>query len=221
MQWLNEMGIQIFAHIHSIADVSDEPNAIDWTSPDPTMIQKDFPVVNPDAGMNMMQAITNAKKDGDSVGGIIQCFVTGVPAGWGDPMFGGIENRIAQIIYGIPAVKGVAFGNGFASASLRGSNNNDNYTIVDGKIQTVTNNAGGILGGITTGIPIIFSVAIKPTPSIAKSQMSVSLSNSKQKELVISGRHDPCIVPRAVPVVEAAAAIALYDAYLSNHQRSV
>lgn len=220
-QWLNEIGIHIFAHISSIAGIKDKPNTIDWTNPDPTMIQKDFPVVNPNAGVNMMQAIANAKKDGDSVGGIIQCFATGVPAGWGDPMFGGIENRITQIVYGIPAAKGIAFGNGFDSASLRGSDNNDNYTIIDGKIKTVTNNAGGILGGITTGMPIIFSVAIKPTPSIAKTQMSVSLSNTERKELIISGRHDPCIIPRAVPVVEAAAAIALYDAYLSNHQRSV
>lgn len=221
MQWLNEIGIHIFAHINSIAGVADEPGVISWTNPDFKIIQKDFPVVNPDAGVRMKEAISKAKSDGDSVGGTIQCFVTGVPAGWGDPIFGGMENRIAQIVYGIPAVKGLAFGNGFASTSLYGSENNDNYIITDGKVETATNNAGGILGGITTGMPIVFSVAIKPTPSIAKPQMSISLSSTAGKELVVSGRHDPCIVPRAVPVVEAAAAIALYDAYLSNQQRSV
>jgi len=159
----------------------------------------------------MQAVIVQAKSEGDSVGGVIECAVTGIPAGLGEPMFGGIEGKIAQILYGIPAVKGVEFGSGFAGSSLRGSQNNDPYTIVDGQIKTETNNAGGILGGITTGMPLIFSAAVKPTPSIAKQQDSVSLSRMQPQALSIHGRHDPCIVPRAVPVIEAAAAIVIFD----------
>ena len=133
-------------------------------------------------------------------------------------MFGGVESRIAQIVYGVPAVKGVEFGAGFAAAGLRGSQNNDDYVISGGHIRTATNNAGGILGGITTGMPLIFRAALKPTPSISRPQQSVSLSSGEMQELVIKGRHDPCIVPRAVPVIEAAAAIAIFDMILGNTQ---
>ena len=131
-------------------------------------------------------------------------------------MFGGVESRIAQIVYGVPAMKGVEFGAGFAAAKLRGSQNNDDYVISDGQIHTVTNNSGGILSGITTGMPLIFRAALKPTPSISRPQQSVSLSSGKMQELVVKGRHDPCIVPRAVPVIEAAAAIAIFDMILGN-----
>ena len=131
-------------------------------------------------------------------------------------MFGGVESRIAQIVYGVPAVKGVEFGAGFAAAKLRGSQNNDDYVISDGQIHTVTNNSGGILGGITTGMPLIFRAALKPTPSISRPQQSVSLSSGEMQELVVKGRHDPCIVPRAIPVIEAAAAIAIFDMILGN-----
>lgn len=215
-QWLAEKGIQIAAHINVIAGIADEPVCIDWCNPDLSMIQKDFPVVNTEAGRKMRTAIAIAKEDGDSVGGIIECFITGLPAGIGNPMFNGIESKIAQIIYGIPAVKGLDFGSGFTGSYLRGSQNNDAYTIDKNQIRTLTNNAGGILGGITNGMPLVFSVAIKPTPSISRIQSSISLSRMTEQELQISGRHDPCIVPRAVPVVEAAAAIAIYDAYLST-----
>lgn len=214
-QWLQREGIQIAAHISVIAGIADGPKSLDWTDPDFGMIRKDFPVLNADAGAKMREQIAKAKADGDSVGGIIECIVTGLPAGIGDPMFGGMESRIAQIVYGIPAVKGVDFGSGFSGSYLRGSQNNDAYRIVDGTVKTVTNNAGGILGGITNGMPLVFQAAIKPTPSISRPQESVSLSGMQQKELVVKGRHDPCIVPRAVPVIEAAAAIAVYDAYLS------
>ena len=129
-------------------------------------------------------------------------------------MFGGMENRIAQVVFGIPAVKGIEFGLGFAAATCRGSENNDPYYMDGDAVKTKTNNRGGILGGITTGMPLVFRAAIKPTPSIAKEQQSVSLSKMEERPLVIHGRHDPCIVPRAVPVMEAAAAVAIYDAYL-------
>ena len=166
----------------------------------------------------MQAKIAAARSECDSVGGIIECYVTGVPAGLGEPMFGGVESRIAQIVYGVPAVKSVEFGIGAEAANLRGSQCNDAFTVVDGKISTLTNNAGGILGGISNGMPIVFRAAIKPTPSISRPQQSVSLSHGKEQELVIKGRHDPCIVPRAVPVIEAAAAIALFDLILGNTQ---
>ncbi len=214
-QWLEQKDIRIGAHISVIAGVADEPVFLDWVKPDLDAIGKDFPVLNPKAGEKMLSEIAKAKADGDSVGGVIECIATGLPAGLGEPMFGGIESKIAQIIYGIPAVKGLDFGSGFTGSYLRGSQNNDPYRIEDGKIKTVTNQAGGILGGITTGMPLVFQVAIKPTPSIAKLQQSVSISRMENQQLQIHGRHDPCIVPRAVPVVEAAAAIAIFDICLS------
>ena len=202
-QWLENMGI---------GGIADEPVYLDWINPDLDQIPEGFPVLNPASAEKMQNAIAKAKADGDSVGGLIECITTGLPAGIGDPMFLGMESRIAQIIYGIPAVKGLDFGSGFSGSYLLGSQNNDAYTVKDGKILTLTNNAGGILGGITTGMPLVFQVAIKPTPSIAKPQNSVSISQLQNVPLQIHGRHDPCIVPRAVPVIEAAAALAIFDA---------
>lgn len=215
-QWLEDRGIEIAAHIVSIGGIADDPIYLDWIKPDFSLIGKDFPVLNPTAGEKMRQRIMDAKKNGDSVGGIIECIATGVPAGIGGPMFGGMEGKLAQAIYGIPAVKGVDFGSGFSGSYMLGSENNDSYTWENGKISTVTNYAGGILGGITTGMPIVMQVAVKPTPSISAKQQSVSYSTRTEKELQVVGRHDPCIVPRAVPVVEAAAAIAIFDALLGN-----
>ena len=215
-QWLEDMGIQVGAHILAIGECGDY--YFDPMDPEIESVNKDFPVLNPEAGQAMQELIAEAKAAGDSVGGIIECAVTGLPAGIGEPMFGGVESRIAQIVYGIPAVKGVEFGIGFDCACVPGSQSNDDFDIVDGKIVTCTNNAGGILGGITNGMPILFSVAFKATPSIGCAQTSVSLSRMETQELNIRGRHDPCIVPRAVPVVEAAAAIAIYDLILGNTQ---
>ncbi len=215
-QWLEQEGIHIGAHISVIAGIADEPVFLDWIHPDLSSVQKDFPVINPEAGKKMQEAIAKAHADGDSVGGVIECVVTGLPVGLGDPMFGSMESRIAQIIYGIPAVKGLDFGSGFTGSYMRGSQNNDAFTVEDGIIKTVTNNAGGILGGITNGMPLVFQVAVKPTPSISIPQQSVSFSKEEISELIVKGRHDPCIVPRAVPVVEAAAAIAVFDAFMSH-----
>ena len=217
-QWLEAMGIQIRAHISVLAGIADEPIYHDWTSQTTMSVCEDFPVLNQEAGVRMQQAIAEAKAEGDSVGGLIECIVTGLPAGFGDPIFGGMESRIASIVYGIPAVKGLDFGSGFTGSYMRGSQNNDAYTICDNKIVTKTNNAGGILGGITNGMPLVFTTAIKPTSSIAKVQQSVSLSAMSEQELQVHGRHDPCIVPRAVPVIEAAAAIAIFDAYLAHRK---
>ena len=162
----------------------------------------------------MEAAIAAARDEGDSVGGVVEAEICGLPAGVGDPMFGGLENRIAQIVFGIPAVKGIEFGKGFAVADLKGSENNDPYGIVDGKVVPLTNHAGGILGGISTGAPVVFRVAFKPTPSIAKEQDSVDLEKMEPAKLVVKGRHDPCVVLRAIPCVEAAAAVAVFDAVL-------
>lgn len=163
---------------------------------------------------SMQAEIAAAKAEGDSVGGVIECAVTGLPAGLGEPMFDGMENRIAAIVFGIPAIRGVEFGTGFAAAAMRGSRHNDPYCFRDGSVATVTNHHGGVLGGITSGMPLLFRVAVKPTPSIGQAQQSVSLEQGCEAMLTITGRHDPCIVPRAVPVVEAAAAVAITDAML-------
>lgn len=215
-QWLEKMGISIGAHILAIGECGDA--YFDPMDPEIETVGRDFPVLNPESGVAMRDLIAQAKSAGDSVGGIVECAITGLEAGIGEPMFGGVESRIAQIVYGIPAVKGVEFGIGFDCACVPGSSCNDDFTIADGKIRTRTNNAGGILGGITNGMPVIFSVAFKATPSIGIPQQSVSLSRMEIQELSIAGRHDPCIVPRAVPVVEAAAAIAIYDMILGNTQ---
>ena len=159
-----------------------------------------------------MGDVAAAKSEHDSVGGVIECTATGLPAGLGDPMFDGMENKIASLAFGVPAVKGIEFGAGFAAAEMRGSEHNDPFVVSDGKIVTSTNNHGGILGGITSGMPLIFRVAIKPTPSIAKEQDSVNLETMKAEKLIVKGRHDPCIVPRAVPCIEAVAALAIMDA---------
>ena len=213
LQWLEEMGIQIRARILSIGGFQDN-TVMDPLAPALDQITDTFPVLSPAFGEQMQQRIAQAKENGDSVGGIIECYITGLPAGLGEPMFGGVESRIAQIIYGVPAVKAVEFGAGSAAADMLGSQCNDEYTICDGRIKTITNHAGGILGGITTGMPVIFRTAIKPTPSIAMAQQTVDLKTKKETTVQVNGRHDPCIAPRAVPVIEAAAALAIYDACL-------
>ena len=215
-QWLEELGIHIGAHILAIGECGDL--YFDPMDPELESIGKEFPVLDEEAGQAMRDFIAQARAAGDSVGGIIECAITGLPAGIGEPMFGGVESRIAQIVYSIPAVKGVEFGIGFDCACVPGSQSNDSFTIVDGKIVTETNNAGGIQGGITNGMPIIFTTAFKATPSIACAQQSVNIQTMEVVPLEIKGRHDPCIVPRAVPVVEAAAAIAIYDLILGNTQ---
>jgi chorismate synthase len=165
----------------------------------------------------MRKTISEARNEGDSVGGIVECVVRGAPAGLGNPIFDGVENRIAQLMFAVPAVKGIEFGAGFAAAGMHGSENNDEYCIENGKVRTSTNHAGGILGGITNGEEIVFRAAFKPTPSIAKPQRSVNLESMQPEILEITGRHDPCIVPRAVPVAEAVAAVALSDLILRGN----
>ena len=214
LQYLHARGIEITAHIERIGAAQDR--RFTPTQPE-TLAKAKLPVLDPDSAEAMLAQIAAAKAEGDSVGGCIECAVIGLPAGLGSPMFGGMENRLAQILFGIPAVKGVEFGSGFACAGMRGSEHNDPYFMQDGAVRTRTNHAGGILGGLTTAMPVIFRVAVKPTPSIARPQESVSLQRGEDAVLEIHGRHDPCIVPRAVPCVEAAAAIAILDALLEEN----
>ena len=213
-QWLENKGIHISAHIAMIGGVWDQP--FDPVYPGVNAIPVLFPTLDKTKGTEMQQRIAEAKAAQDSVGGIVECAVTGLPAGVGDPMFGGMEGKLSQMLYGIPAVKGVEFGAGFRVAEMSGSESNDPFRVEDRKIVTVTNNCGGILGGISDGMPLIFRAAFKPTPSIARPQQSISLSKMENCTLEVKGRHDPCIVPRAVPVVEAVAAIALMDMLLAE-----
>ena len=218
LQILEKMGVKIAAHIESIKGEKDlrfDPCHVSEKDFEALSV-RDFPTISPLAGEKMQAIIEDARLDGDSVGGVIECAVTGLPVGIGEHMFAGLEGRISSIMFSVPAVKAVEFGNGFECANLFGSENNDPYYVKDGEIKTRTNNCGGILGGMSNGMPVLFRVGIKPTPSIAKEQDSVSLSEKTNAKLVIKGRHDPCIIPRAVPVIEAAAAIAILDAILDG-----
>ena len=213
-QLLEEKGIYIGAHIASIGSIKDDLfDSVNVNEKD-FVGGKDFPVINNEKGERMQEEILSAKKDADSIGGTVECAITGVPAGIGGTFFGGWEGAISSAVFAIPAVKGIEFGRGFEAAALRGSENNDAFSIKDGKIVTDTNNHGGILGGISSGMPIIFRTAFKPTPSIGKEQKSISLSRKEEVALVINGRHDPCIVKRATVCVEAAAAIAVANKVL-------
>ncbi|OUO19852.1 chorismate synthase [Collinsella sp. An307] len=220
LQALASLGITVAAHIASLGPDGIADEGLDELALDESQLARlrvrAFPTISSEAEARMTQAILDARASKDSIGGIIECAAYGVPAGIGDPMFDGLENRIARLAFGIPAVKGVDFGAGFAAAYLKGSENNDPYRIIDGAISTESNNAGGILGGISTGMPLIWQMAVKPTPSIAAPQKSVDMDAMQDAELVVHGRHDPCIVPRAVPVAEAVCALALLDALLED-----
>lgn len=205
MQLLEHEGGRIRARILSIGTVTDSAPF------DAPVAGKPFPAVSDGAATTMQEEIAQAKADGDSVGGVIECVIDGLPAGIGEPMFGGLENLIARTVFAIPAVKGVEFGAGFAFAALRGSHANDPFYEENGVIKTETNNNGGVLGGITSGMPLIVRACIKPTPSIGMAQDTLNLRTGKVEPLSIHGRHDPCIVTRAAPVIEAACAVALAD----------
>ena len=217
LQWLEEIGIRIGAHIIRIGSAN--CHGFDPLHPELDQIGKIFPTLTAEAAEEFQSIIAQAKEAHDSVGGRIQCAVTGLPAGLGSPIFGGVESRIAGILYGIPAVKAVGFGLGEGFAYLNGSESNDAFTVSDGRVETVTNHCGGILGGITNSMPVVFDVSFKATPSIGKPQQTVDLLTKKITTIEVKGRHDPCIVPRAVPVVEAAAAIAIFDMILESNGR--
>jgi len=200
-------GVKVGAHISSIYGICDA--ALENPEDLKDVAAKVFPVLDDSKGEEMRQAILEAKEEQDSVGGAIECAVTGLPAGLGAPDFGcNVEGIFSQYLFAVPAVKGIEFGAGVAFSLMRGSEANDPFAVEDGKVVTKTNHAGGVNGGITNGMPVTFEVTIRPTPSIALPQESVDLRTGEEVEIEIKGRHDPCIVPRAVPVIEAAAALA-------------
>lgn len=215
-QILKDAGVVIGSHINSIGEINDRKfNPIDASEKELLSLSKEpFPTIDINVKKEMINKIEEVRLDKDSIGGTIECAIIGVGAGYGDPIFDNIESRISSIIFSIPGVKAIEFGNGFISSKIKGSENNDDFMYEDGNIKTKTNNHGGILGGISSGMPIIFNVGFKPTPSIGKIQTSVNIKNKSQEMINIKGRHDPCIVVRAVPVVESAAAIAMLDIML-------
>ncbi len=220
-QLLARKGILICAHIQQVGSVAER--RFDTEELDAALVEQlnssFFPTLEEEKGAAMLEEIRLAREEGDSVGGIIECAVLGLPGGYGDPLFDSVESRLSSLLFSIPAVKGVEFGEGFGLSALRGSKANDAFAIRDGRIVTESNNNGGILGGISNGMPIVFRCGFKPTPSISKEQKSVNFIDREEVSLQITGRHDPCIVRRAVPVVEAAAALALLDLLLCSDKR--
>lgn len=218
MQLLEKEGVRIAAHVQQIANENDD--CLNDIAPDMDALleaqKRPIPTLNPEEGERMQQAILKAKSEQDSRGGVVECAAVGVPVGLGSPFFEGVESVMANYLFSIPAVKGVEFGAGFTSASMRGSAYNDPYIMKDGQIAASRNSAGGLLGGITNGMPIIVRVAFRPTPSVGVEQSTVSLSEETNTTLSVQGRHDPCVVVRAVPVVESAVALALAELWLER-----
>ena len=210
-QILEVKGIIVSAHINSIGKIKDcsflESDISDELLN--SFKEKELPLINTKLEDEMRQEILSARSSGDSIGGTIECAILGVSPGIGDPFFDSVESTLAHLMFSVPAVKGIEFGKGFDISKMRGSEANDEYYLENGNIKTKTNNNGGILGGITNGMPIIFNVAIKPTASIFKEQNAVNIVTMEETTLCIEGRHDPCIVQRALPVIEAVAAIGI------------
>lgn len=218
IQILEQKGVAVAAHIAQVADVYDAAPDFARVGREDLegLLAKSFPVFDDGAGEKMRRVIEDARMDNDSVGGVIRCFAAGLPAGVGGPMFDGVENRLAAALFGIPAVRGISFGTGFAAAGMRGSEHNDPFVMEEGGVKTRTNHAGGVLGGITSGMPLVVNIAVKPTASISREQDTVDLQTKENAKLVIHGRHDPCIVPRAVPVAEAVTALTLLDMLMED-----
>lgn len=225
LQLLRKRGIHVGAHAERIASVCDRRfSPLDGTLDDILLLnerakQDGILTFSDEVSASMEREILSAAEAGDSVGGIIECAATGLCPGLGQHMFDSVEHVISRLAFAVPAVKGIEFGEGFGVASLRGSQNNDGYRYSDGNIKTISNHAGGILGGMTNGAPVIFRVAIKPTPSVFTEQESVDMVSGENVSLCIKGRHDPCIVGRAIPVIEAVCALSLLDIILENERR--
>ncbi len=218
-QLLAQIGVTVGAHIASLAGITDRPFSPLGETPETLTHLGDnyLALLDESKREPMEQAIAAARADKDSVGGTIACMAVGVPVGWGEPYFDSVESRLSHALFSIPAIKGVAFGDGFALAGMRGSEANDPMVLEGGEVRCLTNHNGGVLGGISNGMPISFQVVVKPTPSISKPQQTVNVVRQEETTLEVHGRHDPCIVPRALPVVEAVTAwtlLALY--YLSQ-----
>jgi chorismate synthase len=214
-QLLARRGIVVYGRIAAIAGIADETPPL-LPTPYESLAAKELPIHSDEQKDRMVAAILQAKSEGDSVGGVIEAVAFGLPGGLGEPFFGSVESEIAALLFSIPAVKGVEFGDGFALANLRGSAANDSLRMKDSAIISESNRNGGVLGGITNGMPLTLRAAIKPTPSISRAQETVDAATMEETTLEIKGRHDPCIVPRAVPVVEAAVALCLLDLLLQR-----
>lgn len=211
-QWLAQQGVTIACHIQQLGDVRDTS----FMETDPAadyayLKQMHLPVLTPGLDAAMEQTVLRAREAEDSVGGVLECMITGLPAGLGAPFFDSVESVLSHLLFSVPAVKGVEFGEGFGFAALRGSQANDPFHMKEGRIVTTSNHAGGINGGISNGMPVIFRCAVRATPSIAQKQQTVSMRSGEDASLEIHGRHDPCILPRAVPVIEAVAAIGIME----------
>jgi chorismate synthase len=213
------LGVKVGSRIFSIGETEDRKLGIEeYHNLAGNFANNDFPLYTAELEEKMKQTILDAAKKHDSVGGVIECFVTGLPEGMGSPFFQSVESRLAAFLFSVPAVKGVEFGTGFPITKLRGSQSNDSMTLEDGKVVTVTNHNGGIVGGITNGMPLVFRTAIKPTPSIGTEQKTINISTMEETTFTIQGRHDPCIVHRAVPVIESAAALVILDIIMEKNQ---
>lgn len=212
-QILEEKGIYVGAHVKSISHIEDLSFRDVKVTPDLFAVLKkqEVPLLEEGKKEEIEDVILTARKEMDSVGGTIECTVIGLSPGVGDPFFNSVESVLAHLMFSVPAVKGIEFGKGFGMTKLRGSETNDAYYYDGDEVKTYTNNNGGITGGITNGMPVLFKVAVKPTSSIAKTQKTINIAEEKNAELVVKGRHDPCIVPRAVPVIEAVTAIGILD----------
>ena len=211
-QILAEKDIYTGAHLLNVGGITDYPFPLHPTKElFESVAKKTYPVISDPAGDRMRLRIEDVKNAGDSVGGIIECAIIGLPAGLGGPMFDGVENLLARAVFGIPGIKGIEFGKGFDSASMRGSQHNDPFFMDGDAVRTSSNNAGGILGGLTSGMPIVFRAAVKPTSSIGLPQNTVDLKDGTDTVIQIKGRHDPCIAVRAVPVIEAVASLVALD----------
>ena len=212
-QILEKKGIYIGAHVKSIKDIKDD--SFDYTNISKDQLlsfkKNELPLIDKSKEDAMRNTVLEAKKMGNSVGGTIECAVVGIEAGYGSPFFDSVESVLSHLLFSVPAVKGVEFGLGFGITELYGSESNDDFYYEGDKIRTKSNNNGGILGGITSGMPVVFKVAIKPTPSISKQQETINLDTKEDEKLVIEGRHDPCIIQRAIPVIEAVTAIGILD----------
>lgn len=212
-QILMEKGIEIGSHIYQIAGIYDSP--FDKVNINSELLnttgRRKFPVVDENKGAEMISEILNAKKEQDSVGGVVECAILNLPQGLGSPFFDSVESLLAHLLFSIPGVKGVEFGTGFEITQMKGSEANDEFYVEKDVVKTFTNHSGGILGGITNGMPLIFKAAFKPTASIGKIQKTIDIGKMENAEIKVQGRHDPCIVQRALPVVEAAAAMVILD----------
>lgn len=215
-QILRGIGIAIGARIVKIFDIADAAMTVDHIV---AVSKKPFPVFDDAAGVRMQQAILRAKAERDSLGGVIECAALGIPRGWGDPFFDSLESSISSLMFSIPAVKGIEFGEGFNFANLKGSEANDQLYMDKNNIEVKSNHNGGINGGIANGQPLVFRTVVKPTPTIGRTQTTVDLQKKETVTAAFEGRHDPCIVPRAVPVIEAGLAISLLDFYLAGQRR--